>query len=342
MKRICCFLKIGLLLLTFCEIDVNASDEPPLKRFEFEQIQMGVPVRLVLYTDSEEKSQIASDSAFERFKTLNALMSDYDSESELSQLVEKSTEIIKVSGAADWIKVSDDLFTVLKESRFYCDQSQGAFDITIGPLVRLWRRSKRQKQLPEQRYLDRAKELVGNEFWELDEKTKSVRLLKPGMKLDLGGIAKGYAIDQAYEAIKKKGITVFLIDAGGDIRVADAPQKTGWTVRLGKEGDFNEKESVSLRNRALASSGDASRFVVIDGIRYSHIINPKTGLGLTRRMSVYVSATTATEADAWASALSVLGPEKGISIIETQKNVSAKIIFCEDGQEFQSKNWIDP
>lgn len=339
MAKISLFLEIWLVFFLFCE-RLPAADNISPERFEFEQIQMGVPVRLILYDVCEEHAQAAANSAFERFETLNTVMSDYDSDSELSQLSQKSTELINNKKTPSWIQLSDDLFTVLKESRFYCEQSHGAFDITVGPMVRLWRRSKRQKRLPEQRYLEQAKHLVGNERWELDDSTKSVRLLNSGMKLDLGGIAKGYAIDQAYEAIKKRGVTVFLIDAGGDIRAADAPEG-GWTVSL-KDGKSEKGEFVSLRYGALASSGDASRFVVIDGVRYSHLIDPKTGLGLTRRMIVHVLAPTATQADAWASALSVLGPEKGLPIIESQKNVSAKIIFCEDGQEFQSRHWISP
>ncbi|MDR1964439.1 MAG: FAD:protein FMN transferase [Planctomycetaceae bacterium] len=311
------------------------------ERFEFEEIQMGVPVRIILYADSSENTatnstvQDAAKDAFECFRVINKTMSDYDSDSELSQLSDKFN--LAGNHQQEGVRVSDDLFEVLKSAKEMSNISDGAFDITISPLVRLWRRSRRQKELPKQQYLDQARQLVGNHLWTLDETTQRVRLLKPGMKLDLGGIAKGYAIDRAFEAVQKHGIEIILIDAGGDLRVGKAPPE-GWKINL------NGQQTVSMENIAMATSGDRFQFVEINNVRYSHLIDPKTGLGLTTSCTVHVTAPTAAQADALASAIAVLGAEKGIALIETHftnKNVAVKIILNQTNQVFQSKNWTE-
>ncbi|MDR2116201.1 MAG: FAD:protein FMN transferase [Planctomycetaceae bacterium] len=301
-----------------------------VERFEFEETHMGVSVRIILYAESAETAQAAAKDGFECFRVLNKMMSDYDSESELSELCAKFDS--SIPNPPETVVVSDDLFAVLKSAKYFSNISDGAFDITVSPFVRLWRRSRRQKELPKQHYIDQARKLVGNQLWTLDESTHRVQILKSGVRFDLGGIAKGYAIDRAFEAIQKYGITTILIDAGGDIRVGEAPPG-GWKI------DLNGEKTILLENTAMATSGDRFQFVEINGTRYSHIIDPKTGLGLTNSCTVHVAASTATEADALASVLVVLKPERGIALIETLKNVSAKIILHQNNQIFQSKNW---
>jgi thiamine biosynthesis lipoprotein len=237
-------------------------------------------------------------------------MTDYDSESELMLLCESRGSI----------NVSDDLFVVLQAAKRYSTISEGAFDVTVGPVVRLWRRSRRLQTLPSERHIEQAKQLVGNHLWELDEKTRSVRLLKPGMQFDLGAIAKGYAIDKAFEMIQKHGISSLLVDAGGDIRVGVPPPGTdGWRIA-------KENETVLLKNIAMATSGSRFQFVEIDGVRYSHIVDPKTGLGMTGLNTVHITAPTAMEADALATAAILLGKEKGTALIDTLPNISVEFI----------------
>ncbi|MDR1141013.1 MAG: FAD:protein FMN transferase [Planctomycetaceae bacterium] len=300
------------------------------ERFEFEETHMGVPVRIILYTESVETAQEATKDAFECFRVLNKIMSDYDSESELSELCAQFDS--SVPNPPEAVTVSEDLFAVLKSAKHFSNISDGAFDITVSPFVRLWRRSRRQKELPKQYYIDQARQLVGNHLWTLDEPTRRIQILKSGVKFDLGGIAKGYAIDRAFETIQKYGIDTVLIDAGGDIRVGKAP-RGGWKVNL------NGKETIPMENIAIATSGDRFQFVEINGVKYSHIIDPKTGLGLTTPCTVHVAAPTATEADALASAATVLKPEQAIALIETLKNVSVKIILHQNNRIFQSQNW---
>lgn len=287
------------------------------ERFEFEEQHMGVPVRIILYASDSDAAHAAAKDAFAAFQSLNKIMSDYDSDSELSRLCSH--------GGSP--KVSEDLFTVLCSAKKYCALSNGAFDITVGPMVRLWRRSRRQHELPKQQYVDAAKELVGNHLWELDEQARSVRLLKQNMKLDLGGIAKGYAIDKAFGIIQKHRITSLLIDAGGDLRVGNPPpNEKGW--KIAQSG-----KTILMSNTALATSGGQFQVVVLNGVRYAHIIDPKTGLGISGERSqqtIHITAPTAMEADILASAVAVLGKEKGNSLLATLPNVSMKIVPLEN------------
>ena len=271
---------------------------------------MGTLVRIVLYAPSSEVAEKAAKDAFATFNSLNGIMSHYDSESELSLLDESRGKI----------RLSDDLFTVLRAAKHYSAISEGAFDVTAGPLVLLWQHTRRVKKLPKEQYVEQTKELVGNHLWELDECTQSVRLLKAGMKFDLGGIAKGYAIDKAFEVIQKHGIASQLVDAGGDFRAGSPPpNEKGWKIGKGNTIVF-------LNNTAMATSGGQLQFVEIDGVHYTHIVDPKTGLGSTSLQTVHVIAPTAMEADALATTVILLGKEKGEKLIKTLPNVSVEIV----------------
>jgi thiamine biosynthesis lipoprotein len=306
------FLPFILPWIACCSVVFGATE-----RFEFEEIHMGVSVRILLYAPSPEIAQKAAKEAFASFHTLNGIMSDYDSDSELSRLC--------VNNGSD--QVSEDLFTVLRAAKHYCTISEGAFDITVGPMVRLWRRSRRQRELPKELHIEQAKALVGNSLWELDECSRSVRLLKTGMRFDLGAIAKGYAIDKAFEIIQKHGIASQLVDAGGDFRLGSAPpDKEGWNIT-------QSGETVWMKETAMATSGDRFQFVDIDGVRYAHIVDPKTGLGMTEAKTVHITAPTAMEADALATAVFVLGQEKGTALIRKLPNVSMKIVTPETSPE---------
>jgi len=276
------------------------------ERFEFQEIHMGTIVRITLYAPSSEIAEKAAEEAFASFRMLQEIMSDYIFDSELSLLCE----------SRGWIRVSDHLFAVLWAAKQYSTMSDGAFDVTVGPMTRLWRRSRRQRELPSEQLVEQAKQLVGNHLWEIDKRTQSVRLLRAGMRFDLGAIAKGYAIDKAFEIIQRHGITSQLVDAGGDFRVSSPPPGTeGWQIAKGDA-------MVSLKDTAMATSGGRFQFVVINGVRYAHIVNPQTGLGMTELHTVHVTAPTAMQADALATAVFILGKKKGLALIDTLPNVT--------------------
>ena len=318
---------------------------------------MSIPVRIVICAENEAVAQAAAEAAFRRVHKLDAIMTDFDSESELIQLC------IKGGQSGEPVPVSRDLFRVLNKAKQISTASDGAFDVSVGPIVRLWRRARRMHIFPEQELLDRARLLVGNELWEIDESAQTVTLKKDKMRFDLGGIAKGDIIDQAIETLKAEGITAALVDAGGDVRVYGVPPQTmiqqkvanaqapknlsdaetqapvpsGWLVGVSAHG--KEVGRFVSDDMAMASSGDMSRFVTFDGVRYSHIVDPKTGLGLTSQTAVTVLAPDAITADALASALSVLPPEKGLKLLEQFEGSAAMI--CQRNPESQQAEHTD-
>lgn len=281
-------------------------------RFEFAEQKMGVPTRIVFYANDEDTARRAADAVWRRFDELNAALSDYDSESEIVRVCRESGK------SGEPVAIGADLRRTLEESRRFCVLTGGAFDATVGPVVKLWRRSRYFNERPPEKYLEAAKKTVGLDGWKLTEAGVETA---PGVRFDVGGIAKGLALDEALATLKTFGIEAALIDAGGDLRLGDAPPgKDGWTIGIaGLEKDGAAAFYRTLANVGVASSGDANRFLEIDGVRYSHIIDPRTGEPLTRRCVATVVAPNATAADALASAVCVLGLEETPALVERLK-----------------------
>jgi len=267
------------------------------ERYEFTEIHMGVPVRLIVYSPNEETAKTACRAAFDRIAALEDILSDYRPTSELMRLCTQA--------GGEPIPVSAELFHLLEYSQNIAQQTEGAFDVTVGALVRLWRTARKTQELPSVFALRAAKATVGWEKVVLESKKRTVRLTVPGMLLDMGGIAKGYACDEAQRVLKRHGIRSALVEAGGDIVVSAAPpDQKGWRVEV--DGQTHE-----LSHCAISTSGDLNQFVELGGKRYSHIVDPHTGLGLTHRLVVTIIAKDGITSDSLATALSVLGKEKG-------------------------------
>ena len=317
-----------MTLLCALLLSANPTAPETWHRYEFQRIRMGIPVKISLYATDDDTAKHAAQAAFARIKQLDRILSDYDPDSELRQLCSQA-------GNDRDIAVSNDLKVVLEHSLRVSHETGGAFDVTVGPLVKRWRKARRKKQLPTAEALTEARAAVGYESVVLDAQSSKVRLIKPNMQLDLGGIAKGYAADQALGELKKHGVTRALIDAGGDIVVGDPPPgKAGWRIGMAplQKRDDPPSRFVTLKNAGIATSGDAWQFVEIDGKRYSHIIDPKTGYGLTERSSVTVIAADGITSDALASAVSVLGVEQGLAFIEKTCGTSALIVTLQEDQ----------
>ncbi len=304
-----------------------AVGTPELTKFESVERHMGVDFEIVVYAANEQSARAGFKAAFARIEKLNQAMSDYEPQSELSQLSRSAP-------TESPVEVSDDLWEVLRQSQEMSRKSGGAFDVTVGPLTRLWRRARRQKKLPTDRRLAEALESVGFQFIQLDPKKRTVALSESAMRLDLGGIAKGYAADQALLKLRERGLNRALVNASGDIAIGEAPpDKPGWKIGIAPlEAESPPSRFLHLNNCAIATSGDAWQSVEIDGRRYSHIVDPRTGLGLSDRSSVTVIAPNCTTADALASAVSVLGPAAGIQFVEKHHDASALIVQASDGQ----------
>jgi thiamine biosynthesis lipoprotein len=305
-----------------------------LQRYSYTQIQMGVSFALVLYASDEASANAAAQAALERVAHLNQILSDYNEDSELSRLS-------KTAGSGQAVKVSDDLWKVLTLAAEFSRQSEGAFDITVGPVVRLWRRARRNKELPAADRLEEARRAVGYRLIRLDPQAQTVELLQANMRLDLGGIAVGYAAQEALAVLRNLGIRRALVDGSGDIVLGDPPpDREGWRIAL-EPLDGRPQRFLILSQCAISTSGDAFQFVEIGGRRYSHIVDPRTGLGLTDQSNVTVIAPDGASADALATAVSVLGPEKGLKLIEETPGTAAFIIRNREGkvETHASRRW---
>jgi thiamine biosynthesis lipoprotein len=283
---------------------------------------MGTTVRIVLYAPDEATAMKAAAAAFARIAELNRIMSDYDPESELMRLC-------KNAGKAS-VPVSLDLFRVLQESEKYGRLSDGAFDISIGPVVRLWRKARKTGEMPSADAIRAALESVDYRKIQLDPVGRTVRLLLVGMLLDLGGIAKGYAADAALAVLRQHGITRALVALGGDIAVGDPPpDAAGWRVGVSslKNSDEPPRYHLVLKNAGVSTAGDLHQAVEIGGKRYSHIIDPKTGQGLVGRRSATVVAPNATTSDGLDTAMCVMGPDRGMAMIEKLDGVAALYVY---------------
>lgn len=287
------------------------------QRFEYTEPKMGTIFRLVLYASDRETADTAAAAAFRRIDTLNLIFSDYQEESEVSKLSE-------TAGSGQKIAVSSELWEVLQFSKKLSKKSKGAFDVTIGPLSKLWRRAFRQQEFPEITKILEAKELVDYRQIKLYPKGHRVRLGKAGMHLDFGGIAKGFTVDAVYQILQANGIAQALVDGGGDIYAgAPPPGASAWEIELFSEAQ--DRQQIHLTNRAIASSGSTYKYLEWQGQRYSHIVDPRTGLGVTGNDIINVSAPNCMQADAFASALSVLSPKNRVKLL----------------RKFQSIDWID-
>jgi len=271
-----------------------------LYRYTFTHPQMGTIFRLVFYTDQDSVAAAAvAARVFGRVDTLNAIFSDYLPESELNRLSDRA-------GNPEPVPVSAELEDILRHARRYSKATDGAFDATVGALTRLWRRAFHFQEMPDSARIAAARSTVD---W------RNIRFRGPGCaqlarrgtRLDLGGIAAGYAADECLRLLRTAGIHRALVDAGGDIALGDAPPgAAGWRIEK-PTLDPNVPETLFLSNCGITTSGATYKYLEINGVRHSHIIDPKTGLGLTHRVLVTVQAPNATQADAWATAISVGG-----------------------------------
>ncbi|HEX4148310.1 MAG TPA: FAD:protein FMN transferase [Pirellulales bacterium] len=315
----------SILLATLAAGPLEAQT---LARFSYRQNQMGAPVELLLYAADQRSANIAAEAVYSRFSQLNRVLSDYDPASELSRLSD-------TAGSGRKVPVSHDLWVVLAAAQELSGRSGGAFDITVGPYVKLWRRARREKEFPPAQRLAAAASSVGYQFLHLDPQEHTAQLSRPLMRLDLGGIAAGYACDEALKVLHEQGITRALIDASGDILAGDPPPgEAGWKIGIAplESRDGPPSRYLLLARSAVTTSGDAWQFVELRGQRYSHIVDPHTGLGLTTRSSVTVVAGDCLTADSLATAACVLGPSKGLELIEQTPAAAGLIAVIADGK----------
>jgi thiamine biosynthesis lipoprotein len=289
---------------------------------------MGTDFKILIDHDCENNSSTAARAAFQEANRLNLIFSDYDSESELSQLSNSSYSSQK-------IKLSEELFEVLEFSKSLAVETEGAFDPTLGQLSRLWRISRFRKSLPSVISIKKAMDRVGSQYLILSNQQKEATILKPGIILDLGGIAKGYTADRMMLILKNMGFDRCLIDAGGDLTLGKRPrQSKGWKIQIGgiKHPDL---PTMTLENCSVATSGDSSQFVEINGTKYSHILNPRSGYGLENLTQVTVIAKNGISADSLATTFSVLGHKKSKELGLLRKKGGIRAFFVSQKNDNQ-------
>ena len=291
------------------------------------QMIMGTFVHVVAVAEDTGTAKKCVRAALEEIRRVDELMSDYKSDSEISR--------VNRDGAKMAVRVSESTHKVLQRSVEFSEMTGGAFDITIGPLVALFRKAKESKIAPSEQQIALARSKVGFEKLKLDSENKTVQFSENGMLLDLGGIAKGYAIDKAIEAAQSCGAIGAMVDIGGDVRCFGLPPegKDNWLIGLQDPNSAIEGTEggglllvLKITNTAVATSGDYQQFVLIEGKRYSHIMDRRTGTSTEGLSSVTIIADNATNSDALATALSVMGVQKGLALIEKLPDTEAILI----------------
>jgi thiamine biosynthesis lipoprotein len=285
-----------------------------LKRFQFSETKMGSPFNLIFYyTDSTEASLLAKE-CFLIVDSLNNVFSDYSSESEVGKLAFLANQ--------NNIKVSDELFEMIIRSKDIWQRSGNTFDITIGALTQLWRKVKKENRFPSGVEVKAAKQSSGFKNLTINQTKRTISFKKQGMRLDFGGIVPGYAAQNVIDFLKSKNINMALADASGDIVMSNAPPgKNGWIIGINLPESEHElwDKKLELKDCAVSTSGDVYRYTIHNGKKYSHIIDPKTGYGVTSQRNVTVIAKDGANADWLATACSILPIKKALRLAKKEK-----------------------
>lgn len=287
---------------------------------------MGTFAEVTAVAADHRTARQAVEAAYARLDDVNRLMSDYLADSEIGRL--------NALAAGDSLVLSPETFHCLEWSVRIAELSGGAFDMTCRPLVRLWKQAGQANRLPTEIEIQQTLALVGYHKLRLDPTLRAVTPTVTGLQVDLGGIAKGYALDLAAAAMRKAGATRGLVDVGGDV-VAFGPRADGRPWRVGIRHPFQPGllATLSLVDRAVATSGVQQRFHTIEGRRYSHIVDPRTGRPAEEAPAVTVIAPDGLTADAWATAFSVLSVDEGWALLEQQSLPGVEVLWVLSGAD---------
>lgn len=292
----------------------HAQSDASLQRFERRESQMGTQARIVLYAADASVAERAMQAGFDRIAELDRTLSDYRDDSELMRVAARA--------GRGPVPVSEDLFRVLSAGQALAERSGGAFDVTSGALTRLWRGARRLSELPSPERIAQAHAKSGYRHMRLNATTRTVAIDLPGIGLDVGGIAKGYAADEALSAIESAGVQRALVALGGDIAVSEAPPgKAGWDVQIAALSapglPHTLPTTLQLRHSAVSTAGDAEQWFEVDGRRYSHLIDPRSGWPMQGRSTTTVIARRGVDADGLDTAAALLGPDEGARLVHT-------------------------
>ncbi|MEZ6138077.1 MAG: FAD:protein FMN transferase [Pirellulaceae bacterium] len=293
---------------TNSEIPQNADAAVAVNGFQLAFPALGTLVELTAFADDEAKVQTAFDAVQRDVRQLESILTDYDSESETRRLTTVATK--------QAAKVSDPLWEVLAASDRWYQHSDGAFDSSLGSVTVLWRSRRRDKQVPSESEISAALQKSGWQYVSLDENARTVRLTREGLRFDFGAIGKGYIVDQAYRLLVEHDLPCCLVNISGNMRMGSPPpEREGWRVAIASlEKNGEPLRKITCANTAIATSGDLWQYVIIDGVKRSHILDPSTGIGVRGPVAATVIADNATDADALATAACVLREEDALAL----------------------------
>ena len=321
----------ALLFLVACGVAVVScrgdTSPPPSGTQAYISRPVGImgtqtSLAVVLPSGDSARAREILESSEAELRRVEALMSTWIEASEISRF--------NSAVAGEPIELSEDSLSVLRAARQLFEQTEGAFDVTCRPLVEHWRGAGREGELPTDDDLERRRE--ESDWTQIELLEQGARKDRTTTCVDLSGIAKGYAIDRALEMMRSVGAAGGMVEVGGDLRVFGvSPTGEEWTVGIRSPVEERAWGELQLGGGAVCTSGDYARFVEIDGRRFSEVIDPRTGRPAARASSVTVIAQNAMTADAWATALAVLGPE-GLELLGEGKGVEALVVSSdEDG-----------
>ncbi len=293
------FTRLFTAVFVFFVIQCKAQQ----KRYSFTQPKMGAPFTIVMYSTDSVRAALLAKQSFNLVDSFVYIFSDYIDSSELSRLSASS------GLGARHVKVTPALWDILLLSKTAFEESGGAFDITVGPLIKLWRKARKTKQFPARETVLAARNLTGFKKMMIETTNKTVLLTTSGMQLDLGGIAQGYIAQKVIDFLSAQQVNQVLVNVSGDIVMSNAPPGSkGWTVGINVPETTDEllPQTLLMQNIAITTSGDAYQFIDHGGKRYSHITDPRTGYGVTSQRNVTVIAKDGTTADWLATACSIL------------------------------------
>lgn len=281
---------------------ITAAQE--VQGFEYNFPAMGTIVSFKAFHHSAEHVEKSFKEAEKEVLRISSILTDYDPQSETRQLTAKAQ--------ADPVEVSDELWDAIRISDIWFKRSHGAFDASLGNVTRLWRKYRRVKQIPDAGKLDAALSQSGWHHLEIDSDNRTIRMTSE-VRLDFGAIGKGLIIDRAFGKLKRSGLACCMVNCSGNMRLGIAPPgREGWKIEVtGLQKDSPPLRRLVVANTAIATSGDLWQYIEINGQRRSHILDPRTGIGVLGPISATVLAATATDADAFATSACIL-PEKQV------------------------------
>jgi thiamine biosynthesis lipoprotein len=288
---------------------------------------LGTYVTITVAAQDDATAKAHLGAAFDRIEALEQTLSARRPDSELSLALKKAKR--------EPARVSDDLYRALAAGVAWHDRSGGAFDITVAPLLNLWRACGKEKRLPTTEELERARGLLGADAILLNDDDRTIRLLKQSVAVDLGGLGKGFCADEVRELLEERGARSALIAVAGDIyALGRKPDGTPWRVGVQDPRDPNNPHSLLtvllLSDQAISTSGNYQRYVEIGGRRYSHIVDPRTGLTAEDAPSVTVVGPDTLTTDVLGTTLSVLGVQDGLATVEAMPGVEALFVTFDD------------